>query len=95
MSNKYFSKINQRIPFEGKDSKNPFAFKYYDKNQRVGCRTMEEHLRFSVACWHSYLGNGTDMFGGPSFDRALRQSSDRMNSSKEMLENILNSYILR
>jgi len=70
ISNKYFPKIKQQIPYEGKDSKNPFAFKYYNKDQRVGAKTMREHLRFSVAYWHTLMGNGSDMFGGASFDRA-------------------------
>jgi xylose isomerase len=86
MLNNYFPKIKQQIPYEGKDSRNPFAFKYYNRGQRVGSKTMAEHLRFSVAYWHSLLGNGTDMFGGPSFERAWRQSSDPMDRAKETLE---------
>ncbi|MGA9407473.1 MAG: xylose isomerase [Bacteroidota bacterium] len=86
MLNKYFPKIKQQIPFEGKDSKNPFAFKYYNKSQRIGSKTMGEHLRFSVAYWHTLMGNGSDMFGGQSFDRAWRQSSDPMDRAKETLE---------
>ena len=86
MSNKYFPKIKQQIPYEGKDSKNPFAFKYYNKDQRVGSKTMREHLRFSVAYWHTMMGNGSDMFGGASFDRAWRRSNDPMDRAKETLE---------
>jgi len=84
--NKYFSKINKPIPYEGKDSKNPFAFKFYNKNQRVGTKTMGEHLRFSVAYWHSLMGNGSDMFGGPSFEREWRTASDPMDRAKATLE---------
>jgi xylose isomerase len=86
MSSKYFPKIKQQIPYEGKDSKNPFAFKYYNKEQRVGSKMMGEHLRFSVAYWHSLIGNGSDMFGGESFDRAWRRSSNPMDRAKETLE---------
>ncbi len=86
MSNKYFPKIKQQIPYEGKDSKNPFAFKYYNKNQRVGSKTMGEHLRFSVAYWHTLMGNGSDMFGGASFDRAWRRLNDPMDRAKETLD---------
>ena len=86
MMNKYFSKINKPIPYEGKDSKNPFAFKFYNKNQRVGTKTMGEHLRFSVAYWHSLMGNGSDMFGGPSFEREWRTASDPMDRAKATLE---------
>ena len=86
ISSKYFPKIKQQIPYEGKDSKNPFAFKYYNKDQRVGSKTMREHLRFSVAYWHTLMGNGSDMFGGASFDRAWRRSNDPMDRAKDTLE---------
>ena len=86
MSKTYFPKIQKPIPFEGTDSKNPLAFKYYNKEQRVGSKTMGEHLRFSVAYWHTLLGNGADMFGGPSIDRAWRQASDPMDRAKETLD---------
>jgi xylose isomerase len=86
MSRTYFPTIQSAIPFEGKDSKNPLAFKYYNKNQRVGSKTMAEHLRFSVAYWHTMLGNGADMFGGPSIERPWRQASDPMDRAKETLD---------
>jgi xylose isomerase len=87
MSN-YFSKVVKQIPYEGKDSKNPLAFKYYNKNLKVGSKTMAEHLRFSVAFWHSMMGNGSDMFGGPSFEREWRKSSDPMQRAKDTMEAI-------
>ncbi|WP_295864222.1 xylose isomerase [uncultured Xanthomonas sp.] len=52
-----------RIPFEGKASDNPLAFKVYDAGKRIGDKTMAEHLRFAVAYWHSFCGNGADPFG--------------------------------
>ncbi|WP_369915103.1 xylose isomerase [Xanthomonas sp. NCPPB 3005] len=58
----YFPGIG-RIPFEGKASDNPLAFKVYDANKRIGDKTMAEHLRFAVAYWHSFCGNGADPFG--------------------------------
>ena len=64
MKNKFFSKIEKPIKYEGKDSKNPLAFRYYDKNQVIGNKTMGEHLRFSVAYWHTMMGDGNDLFGG-------------------------------
>jgi len=86
MTNKYFTKVEKPIPYEGKDSKNPLAFKYYNKNQKVGNKTMAEHLRFSVAFWHTMMGSGADMFGGPSFEREWRKSSDLMQRAKDTLE---------
>ena len=85
MAKTYFPKVQKAIAYVGKDSKNPYAFKYYNKDQRVGSKTMAEHLRFSVAYWHSLLGSGADMFGGPSFERAWREASDPMDRAKETL----------
>ena len=76
MSSKFFPKVEKPIPYEGKDSKNPLAFKYYNKSQKVGNKTMAEHLRFSVAYWHTLMGTGQDMFGGPAFKREWYKASD-------------------
>ncbi|MCI4566357.1 xylose isomerase [Lysobacter sp. CFH 32150] len=58
----YFSGIG-RIPFEGKGSDNPLAFKVYDEHKKIGGKTMREHLRFAVCYWHSFCGVGSDPFG--------------------------------
>lgn len=58
----YFPGIG-RVPFEGIDSDNPFAFKIYDEHKRIGGKTMREHLRFAVCYWHSFCGAGADPFG--------------------------------
>jgi xylose isomerase len=84
--NKYFPKIEKQIPFEGKDSKNPLAFKYYNKNQKIGNKTMAEHLRFSVAWWHTFMGDGTDMFGGTSFQREWQKAKEPMDRAKATME---------
>jgi xylose isomerase len=86
MLNTYFPDITKPIPYEGKDSTNPFAFKFYNKDARVGSRTMGEHLRFSVAYWHTLMGDGSDMFGGPSFTRAWRLPADPMDRARATLE---------
>lgn len=51
-----FKNVPQTIKYEGKDSDNPLAFKYYNPEEKVGGKTMEEHLRFSVAYWHTLTG---------------------------------------
>lgn len=61
-STTYFPDIDE-IPYEGKDSTNPLAFKYYDADQKVGDQTMEDHLRFAVAYWHTLCEQGGDPFG--------------------------------
>ncbi|MDA3849787.1 MAG: xylose isomerase [Spirochaetaceae bacterium] len=52
-----------KICFEGKTSKNPLAFKFYNPQEKLGELSMEEHLRFAVAYWHSFCGDGGDPFG--------------------------------
>jgi xylose isomerase len=86
MPGKYFPEVDKQIPYEGKDSKNPLAFKYYNKVQRVGGKTMGEHFRFSVAYWHTLMGTGSDMFGGPSFKREWHKAADPMGRAKETME---------
>lgn len=58
----YFESIN-KIQFEGAASKNPLAFKYYNPEELVNGKTMEELLRFSVAYWHTFTADGSDPFG--------------------------------
>jgi xylose isomerase len=71
----YFKGIGQ-ILFEGKDSDNPLAFKYYDRSRKVGKKTMEEHLRFAIAYWHTFGGTGGDPFGAPTKNFPWLQSTD-------------------
>ncbi|MEC0235465.1 xylose isomerase [Paenibacillus kribbensis] len=58
----YFEQVS-KIQFEGKQSNNPFAFKFYNPQEIVAGKTMEEHLRFSMAYWHTLVAGGTDPFG--------------------------------
>ncbi len=58
----YFSDI-KKIAFEGKDSTNDLAFKYYNSEQLVAGKPMKEHLRFAMSYWHTLTGEGVDMFG--------------------------------
>jgi len=58
----YFPGVG-KIRYEGRESDNPLAFKFYDENKLVAGKTMKEHLRFAVAYWHSFCGTGGDPFG--------------------------------
>ena len=58
----YFPEI-KKIVYEGAKSKNPLAFKYYDAEKTVAGKKMKEHLRYAVAYWHSFCGDGADPFG--------------------------------
>ncbi|MED4226248.1 xylose isomerase [Neobacillus cucumis] len=58
----YFQSIN-KIQYEGPGSKNPLAYKYYNPQENINGKTMEELLRFSVAYWHTFTAEGADPFG--------------------------------
>ena len=59
------------IPYEGPKSKNPFSFRYYDKDRVIGGKTMAEQLRFALSWWHTCNASGTDMFGGDTMDKTF------------------------
>ncbi len=58
----YFPNI-KKIKYEGRDSNNPLAFKFYDSEKIVSGKPMREHLKFAVAYWHTFCGTGGDPFG--------------------------------
>ena len=68
MTTDFFAGI-EPIRYEGPDSINPLAFRFYDKDEVVAGKRMEDHLRFAVAYWHSFAWEGGDPFGGRTFDR--------------------------
>ena len=59
----YFPGIG-KIKFEGKDSKNPMAFRYYDAEKMINGRSMKDWLKFAMAWWHTLCAEGGDQFGG-------------------------------
>lgn len=52
------------IKYDGPDSRNPLAFRHYNPDEKVGRKTMRDHLRFGCAYWHTMRGTGADPFGG-------------------------------
>ena len=64
MATKEFFPGIGKIQFEGKESKNPMAFRYYDANKVVLGKKMSEWLKFSMAWWHTLCAEGADQFGG-------------------------------
>lgn len=68
MSTSYFADI-EPIKFEGLESTNPLAYRYYDKNRVVMGKTMAEHLRMAVCYWHTFCWDGFDVFGAGTFNR--------------------------
>ncbi|GLT10738.1 xylose isomerase [Sulfitobacter porphyrae] len=64
----YFADIAP-VTFEGADSTNPMAFRHFNPQEKLGGKTMEEHLRFAVCYWHNFVWEGNDPFGGQTFQR--------------------------
>ncbi len=65
----YFPMI-QKVKFEGRESKNPFAFKYYDAERLIDGKPMKEHLKFAMSWWHTLCAGGADPFGTTTMDRS-------------------------
>lgn len=71
----YFTTVG-RVAYEGPKTANPLAFRWYDADRRVLGKRMEDHLRFAVAYWHSFCGDGLDMFGAPTLEWPWMGSGD-------------------
>ncbi|CDZ23165.1 Xylose isomerase [[Clostridium] cellulosi] len=69
----YFSNI-PKVRYEGPDSKNPFAFKFYNPEEKIAGKTMREQLKFSLAYWHTLDAEGTDMFGRATMDKSFGET---------------------
>jgi xylose isomerase len=75
-----------KIPFEGPDSSNPLAFKYYDEDKIVAGKNMKDHFRFAVAYWHTFCGTGEDPFGPGTQNFPWLKSTDPMQSARNKLD---------
>ncbi len=64
----FFKNIG-KIKYEGKESTNGLAFKYYDADKVIAGKPMKEHLRFAMSYWHTLTGEGSDPFGAGTMDR--------------------------
>jgi xylose isomerase len=81
----YFPGIG-KIPFEGPDSDNPLAFKYYDENRKVAGKLMKDHFRYAIAYWHTFCNTGDDPFGGGTQPLTWLDGSDPMEIAKNKLD---------
>ncbi len=82
----HFPGIKEHVQFEGHESCNPLAFKYYDPNRLVNGRTMQDHLRFAVAYWHTFQGGGADIFGSAAFNRSWHKETDLYKRAENTLD---------
>ena len=68
MSSGFFGDVKP-VKYEGPDSTNPLAYRFYNPDEIVLGKRLEDHLRFAVAYWHSFVWPGGDPFGGQTFER--------------------------
>lgn len=64
------------IKYEGPDSDNELAYRYYDKDRVVLGKRMEDHLRFAACFWHTFCWPGSDVFGAGTFDRPWHRGAN-------------------
>ena len=89
----------EKIPFEGPDSRNPLAFRYYNPDEVVAGKTMRDHLRFSIVYWHTFRGQGADPFGPGTAVRpwddgseSVENAQNRVRAAFEFMEKLGNPY---
>ena len=81
----FFKGIGQ-IKYEGLQSDNPLAFRWYDADKVIAGKTMKDHLRFACAYWHSFCGNGADPFGKPTHIFPWSVKSDAVARAKDKMD---------
>ena len=84
--NKEFFPGIAQIKYEGTQSDNPLAFRWYDENKIVAGKTMKEQLRFACAYWHSFCGSGADPFGGRTHFFEWDKKSDAVERAKDKMD---------
>jgi len=85
MTTEFFHEVEQ-IRFEGPDSDNPLAFRWYDAERIVLGKRMQDHLRFAVAYWHSFNWSGFDIFGDGTLDRPwMSDRGDEMSLARDKM----------
>ena len=77
-----FFSITTPVRYEGPNSRNPLAFKWYDAKKKVMGKPLSQHLRFAACYWHSFCWTGTDPFGGDTFLRPWQGGGDPMRQAK-------------
>lgn len=84
----YFAQF-PTIAYEGPDSDNELAYRFYDKNRVVFGKTMEEYLRFAVCMWHTFCWPGSDVFGAGTFQRPWLANPDATQAAAQKRETAL------
>ena len=85
MAKEFFPGIG-KIHFEGKESRNPMAFRYYDAEKVIMGKKMKDWLKFSMAWWHTLCAEGADQFGGGTKDFPWNTASDPIQAAKDKMD---------
>jgi len=86
MSTKVYFPSVGKIKFEGKESKNPLAFRYYDAEKVVYGKTMKDWFKFSMAWWHTLCAEGGDPFGGGTQKHPWVGAADALQAAKDKMD---------
>src|SRR6476659_8181889 len=81
----YFKGIDQ-IKYEGPESDNPLAFRWYDENRMIAGKTLKDHLRFACAYWHSFVNEGGDPFGPGTHVFEWNKKADAVERAKDKMD---------
>lgn len=81
----YFPGIGP-IKYEGPQSDNPLAFKFYDPDRLVAGKPMSDHFRFAIAYWHTFCGTGEDPFGKATKNLPWNRDQDPLQAAKDKLD---------
>ncbi|PWT98633.1 MAG: xylose isomerase [Bacteroidetes bacterium] len=84
-SREYFPGIG-KISFEGPQSDNPLAYKWYDEKKMIAGKSMKDHFRFAVAYWHTFCGTGADPFGPGTKHFPWDASKDAVQRAKDKMD---------
>ena len=71
----------EKIRYEGPDTKNPLAFRWYNEDEVIEGQTMKDHMRFSVVYWHTFRATGADPFGSPTMVRPWEDGTDSVENA--------------
>ena len=82
MAKEYFPGIG-KIKFEGTDSYNPLAYRYYDAERVVLGKKMKDWFKFAMAWWHTLCAEGGDQFGGGTKKFPWNCSTDPVQAAKD------------
>ena len=86
------------VKYEGKDTENPMAFRYYNPDEVIAGKPMREHLKFAMAYWHNMCAEGTDMFGVGTVDKSygggdpMEQAKNKAMAAFEFMDKLSIDY---